>query len=359
MGGGPAASGTVTVVVRLPNWLGDTVMAVPTLRALRVWLGPEATLAVAGPWVSVLAGEGLCRPCVLYPRSWRGRARMADMVARLGPDLVLVLPNSFESALAAWYWRGRRRIGYDTGGRGWLLTDRVPMPEARVHQVELYLRLLTPLDVGEADLVPRLRPATDAAADARASELLTGVSDRGAPLVGIHLGAAFGPSKVLPPDRIAELCRSLTRRGVIPVLLGAPADRPVVEQVSAKYGEELASLVGKDSVDLLPALLKRLRGLVSGDTGVAHLAAALGTPVVALFGPTDPARSAPRGPVTVLTHTVPCAPCFYRECPIEHPCLRAIAPDAIADAVLARIDDHQAPAVAPAPPSTIPRTGDR
>ena len=93
------------------------------------------------------------------------------------------------------------------------------------------------------------------------------------------------------------------------------------------------SLVGRDRPALLPALLSELDVLVSGDTGVAHLAAALGTPVVTLFGPTDPRLSAPRGPGRVMTHPVPCAPCFYRTCPIEHPCLLGITGAAVLDAV--------------------------
>jgi heptosyltransferase-2 len=95
-----------------------------------------------------------------------------------------------------------------------------------------------------------------------------------------------------------------------------------------------ASLVGRDRPALLTALLSEIDALVSGDTGVAHLAAALGTPAVTLFGPTAPALSAPRGPVRVLTHPVPCAPCFYRTCPIEHPCLRDLDASRVRDAVL-------------------------
>ena len=99
------------------------------------------------------------------------------------------------------------------------------------------------------------------------------------------------------------------------------------------------SLVGRDGPDLLPAVLTEIAVLVSGDTGVAHLAAALGTPVVALFGPTDPALTAPIGGVAVVRHAVPCAPCFYRRCPIDHPCMRGILAETVGgeiDALLAK-----------------------
>jgi len=106
------------------------------------------------------------------------------------------------------------------------------------------------------------------------------------------------------------------------VLLGPPGDSTLAERVVAATATP--SLVGRDRPQSLTSVLVEIDALVSGDTGVAHLAAALGTPVVTLFGPTDPALSAPRGPAAALCHPVPCAPCFYRECPIEHPCMRGI-----------------------------------
>ena len=116
---------------------------------------------------------------------------------------------------------------------------------------------------------------------------------------------------------------SLADKGAAVVLLGAPSDAEAAASVTT--AAPAASLVGRDRPALLPALLAEVDVLVSGDTGVAHLAAALDTPVVTLFGPTDPRLSAPRGrAVAVATHPVPCAPCFYRACPIEHPCLRGV-----------------------------------
>ena len=112
----------MNLAIRLPNWLGDTVMAVPSLAAVRAaW--PRARVLAAGPWAPLLGGQGLADVLVDYPRRWGGRARAADTVARFRPELAIVLPNSLESALAAWYWRARRRVGYAGGGRSALLTD--------------------------------------------------------------------------------------------------------------------------------------------------------------------------------------------------------------------------------------------
>jgi len=317
------------VIVRLPNWLGDTVMAVPALRALRAAL-PEARIGAAGPWASLLGGQGLADVLVAYPREWSGRLRAADAVRDLGPSIAVLLPNSIEAALAALYWRARRRIGFATDGRRWLLSDPVPLPPRRRHQVDEYLMLVERLGATAAEREPRLSaPPQDSEERRRARAALAeaGVPSSGR-RIGIHLGAAFGPSKLWPVERVVELCRLVRGRGGVPVLLGAPEDADTAEAVIA--AAPAASLVGRDDRSLLSAVLAEIDALVCGDTGVAHLAAALGTPVVALFGPTDPRLTAPRGRAAALSVTTPCAPCFYRVCPIDHPCMRGIAAEDVA-----------------------------
>lgn len=311
------------VIVRLPNWLGDTVMAVPALRSLRAGL-PDARIALAGPWAPLLAGQGLGDVLVTYPRSLSGRLKAADTARALGAEVALLMPNSLESALSAWYWGARRRIGFARGGRTWLLTDRLTLPSPRRHQADEYLLLLEPLGLQPVTRAPALAaPPEDSEARQAARALLNSVADGGGgPRVGLHLGAEFGPSKLWPLERLAQFCRILLARGAHPVLLGTAADLPAAERVRELI--EVPSLVGRDSPALLPGVLAELDGLVCGDTGVGHLAAALGTPVVSLFGPTDPDLTSPRGRVAVVSHPTPCAPCFYRACPIDHPCLRGI-----------------------------------
>jgi heptosyltransferase-2 len=326
------------ILVRLPNWLGDTVMAVPALAALRAaW--PEATLAAAGPWATLLSGQGLADTLIAYPRAWSGRLRAADALARLGSDVAIVVPNSFESALAAWYSGARRRIGFAGGGRAGLLTDVVPVPAPRPHQIDEYLLLTERAGATTVTRQPRLAaPALGAPERLETDRLLAeaGVPPRGAaPRIGVQLGAAYGPAKLWPVERVIELCRLAVGDGVTPLLLGTPDDAPTAVQITRAV--RVPSLVGRDRPALLGAVLAALDVLVSGDTGVAHLAAALGIPVVTLFGPTDPRLSAPRGPGAVLTHPVPCAPCFYRACPIEHPCLRGIAPAQVYAEATARL----------------------
>ena len=327
------------IAVRLPNWLGDTIMAVPALVALRAaW--PEADVLAAGPWASLLAGQDLAAVLAHYPRAWSGRLRAADEVARFGPELAIVLPNSLEAALAARYSGARRRVGFARGGRSELLTDAVAVPEPRPHQIDEYLLLTTRAGAPAITREPVLSPpAPDEPARVEAAALVDamGVPPRSSsPRIGIQLGAAYGPAKLWPHERVIELCRLAAQHGATPVLLGTADDAAPAARIVSAVG--VASLVGRDRPALLPAVLSDLDALVSGDTGIAHLAAALGTPVVTLFGPTDPRLSAPRGPAAVLTHPVPCAPCFYRACPIEHPCLRGIGADEVYARLLALLE---------------------
>jgi heptosyltransferase-2 len=322
-----------TLIVRLPNWLGDTVMAVPAVRALRV-ARPEARLVLVGPWATLLAGQELADVLVPYARSWSPRLAKWDEIRALGASTVALLPNAFEAALAAWYWNAPRRIGFDAGGRGRMLTDAIPMPAPREHQIDEYARVIEGLGVDVTDRVPRLVPPPEGSPEREAVRQLlrhAGVAHGGRPVVGIHVGAAYGPSKLWPSERVAQLCALLAARGEIPVLLGAREDVDAAGRIAAETGAR--NLVGRDRPDLLTALLPELDALVCGDTGVGHLAAAVGTPVVALFGPTDPRLSAPRGAVRVIAHPVACAPCFYRTCPIEHPCLRGVDAGEVCDAL--------------------------
>jgi len=316
------------VIVRLPNWLGDTVMAVPAIRALRAhW--PTARLILAGPWAALLSGQGLADVFVDYPRGWTGRLRTADTVRSLRGDIAVLLPNSFEAAAAGWYWGARRLVGFATGGRSWLLTDTIPVPSPRRHQVDEYLLLVEQLGAVTLERMPRLAaPDPDSVERRRARALVDNAMGTrlspGRPRIGIHLGAAYGSSKVWAHERVLEFCRALGEKGALAVLLGA-----ITEQAAAEAVTRVApavSLVGRDGPDLLAAVLVEIDALVSGDTGVAHLAAALGTPVITLFGPTDPTLTAPRGPASIVRQPVPCAPCFYRVCPIDHPCLTSIQP---------------------------------
>jgi len=322
------------IVVRTPNWLGDTVMALPMLAALRA-AQPEARIILIGRWATLLAGQGVADALLAYPKAQTDRRHLASAIAHERPDIAILLPSSFESAFAAWRWGARRRVAYATDARGVFLTDALPLPSPRLHQVDEYGALLEPLGIADCARAPQWTLAKSAAADAEVDGLLAaaGLDGDGA-LVGLHLGAAFGSSKLWPAPAYGRLARLLTDAGLRPVLLGTSDDAATATAVAQAAGMEVASLVGRDRVALLPRLLARLRCLVSGDTGVAHLAAAVGVATVTLFGPSDRRLTAPRGAAArILDREVPCSPCFRPTCPIDHICLTRIQPETVRDEV--------------------------
>ncbi|MCI0548153.1 MAG: lipopolysaccharide heptosyltransferase II [Candidatus Rokubacteria bacterium] len=317
-----------TILVRAPNWLGDTVMALPALSSLRAG-HPDARITVLGPWAALLRGQGVADVLLPYPPA-AGERRAVTAHLRADPaDLALVLPNSLGSAVAAWRWGARRRIGFDTDARRGFLTDAPALPLPRRHQVDEYLLLAETAGAPPARAVPRWTPAGGEAPETREVEALwteLGLPAAAPPVVGLHLGAAAGAAKQWDAERYGHLARLLHGAGLTPLLMGSPREAHAAEIASSAAGA-IASAVGRDRPALLPALLSRLACVVSGDTGIAHLGAAVGIPTVTLFGPTDPDLTAPRGGAARLVrHEVPCAPCFLEECPIDHPCMRSIEP---------------------------------
>jgi heptosyltransferase-2 len=318
------------IVVRTPNWLGDTVMALPMLTALRRAAG-RARITLVGRWAPLLAGQEVGDVLLDYPRPLAARRRLARALAASRPDVALLLPSSLEAALAAMCWRARRRVGYATDGRSALLTDAMALPAPRRHQVDEYAALLSLLGVADAPAAPEWKLPESPAAEAEVEALLAEAGlDGTTPLVGLHLGAAFGSSKLWPPEAFGRLARELASGGLCPVLLGTGEDAATAAAVARAAATPLASLVGRDRPAILARLLARLRCLVSGDTGVAHLAAAVGVATVTLFGPTDRRLTAPRGRgARALDRPVPCAPCFLPTCPIDHVCLTRLDPETV------------------------------
>jgi heptosyltransferase-2 len=328
------------VLVRFPNWLGDTVMALPMLRSLRKAL-PGADLWCLGPWVgTILESEpGMARRLVT-PERVSARLAQARRLRQARFDLAVILPNSFETALAAWLSGARWRVGYGDG-RGALLTHALRPDADPVHQVRGYLRLLAPLGADGPTTPPTL--VIDAARRVEARRLLGEVQlPPGKPKVGLQLGAALGPAKLWPSERLAALAMRLEARGVHPLLLGSPGARGLGDAVRAAATGPIRSLVGRDHPALLAALMSELDALVAADSGPAHVAAAVGVPAVTLFGPTDPRLTAPLGPrQRALWRQPACGPCFLRECPIDHRCLGAVEVDEVEAAVLAALAERR------------------
>jgi heptosyltransferase II len=339
------------IVVRGPNWLGDLVMALPALAAVRAAY-PRATLALAAPapfapFCAAVPGVDLVVP--LPGSGVRAIGGHAAALAAGGFDAALLLTNSLASALAASRAGIPERWGYRRDFRGRWLTRAVDprqpdaadpsRPPSRHHR-DYYLRLLAAL--GIAAVPGPFTVAVPAEAHAAAAALLAPLATGNAPIVGFAPGAAYGLAKRWPPPLVAEAIASLSAAGVATLLVGAPADRPTARAIqsalaargrTASPGGPPLDLVGETDLGGLMGVLARCAVVVANDSGAMHVASAVGRPVVAVFGPTDEQATSPIGPHTIVRHEVWCRPCLLRECPIDHRCLRRIPAAAVVSAV--------------------------
>jgi len=243
-------------------------------------------------------------------------------------DLVLDLQGLLKSAVWVALARSPRKVGHDrTREFSYLaLTERAPPFDPEAHAVRRYLNLAHYL--GAPPAPARFRLGLDAAVDLAA--LLPGKAGR--PLAVLHPGARW-PSKLWPPSSWARLAEWLSRdRGFQVAVTGSAADRELVAAIVGQSQAPILNLAGATSLAQLAAILRKTRLAVTADTGAMHLAAALGTPVVALFGPTAPWRTGPFGPGhQVVRLDLPCSPCFQRRCP-EPRCLTDLTPEMVAAA---------------------------
>ncbi len=336
------------VLVRAVNWLGDAVMTVPALKELRRLL-PEARidLVARAPVDALFAHAPYVDRVVRVRRGARALVALArGELRRERYDLALVLPNSFSSALLPFLAGVPLRAGYGGRGRALLLNRRARDRSAGLHQARRYLDLLTltrlsALDYRDPAYVPAAGLDLSLDLAAIAADVLARLSIAGRrPLVAMHAGAAFGPAKRWPPARFGALADALVReRGASVVLVGGPGEEALAAEVAKACRTPLTLAVGRTTVVELVALLAAADLVVANDSGPMHLAGALGRPLVAIFGSTDPVATGPVGPASVVVREpVPCSPCFARDCPLGHlACLEGIAVDRVLSAALARL----------------------
>jgi heptosyltransferase-2 len=335
------------LVIRAPNWLGDAVMALPALGAVRAALpGSQIAVAASASVAAIFEEETSAAPdelIVLGSADRSGRSRQSEpaVLAAARFDAALLLPNSFRTAWSAKQAGIPQRWGYAGNLRGRLLTRAIQRPKARhLHQSAYYGELVRALGIEMPEPVPRLAVRVDTAR--RADSLLAHHRiDGSVPMVGFAPGAAYGHAKRWPPRRVADVIVQLTEsRRAVCVLLGAPADRDAGREIESSLPAHVrpVNLIGRTDLRLLAGVLARCGAFVSNDSGAMHLAAAIGVPVVAIFGPTDERVTAPLGDHDVLVHQVFCRPCMLRDCPIDHRCMRGITAAAVFEAVAGRLE---------------------
>lgn len=321
------------LVVRMPNWIGDAVMALPVLGSLAA-SGPDIEVWAAGePWLGDLLSPELGVRGALTIRRTRGSKALRREAASLrahGFDAGLLLTNSFGTAFLFRLAGIPERWGYVRDARGPLLTRRVRVKDTLEppHQRDYYLDLLRGLGFAAAFAGSGLAvaPEEKAAAERRLDEA---GRDRSRPLVILNPGAAYGPAKRWPADRFAALGRLFqSRAGADIVLVGSDGEKDITAAAAAGLERPVLNFAGRTSLRELVALIGLGRLFVTNDTGPMHIADALGTPILAIFGPTEPGATGPvRSRAAVLRKEVPCWPCLYRKCPYDHRCLTGIGPE--------------------------------
>ena len=319
------------ILIRSSNWLGDAVMSVPAVRAIKNGR-PDAHVTIAAPAKIAPMWKLVPEVDAILPLASNSLlAAVRSIRGRPGFDVAILLPNSLRVALEALLSGVRRRVGYRGHSRSWLLNQVIPAlppPRRLEHQSVRYLRIAQ--RCGAAD-----NKQPTAKIQIAASNQSSAIDYQ--PLkIGLCPGAEYGPAKRWLPERFAEAAVRIAAQAPVQwVLLGTSKDAEVGEQIAAGLGNSCVNRIGQTTLDQLILALRECRLLLTNDTGTMHLASLLGIPVVAIFGSTEPDLTGPLGDHhIVLRHRVECSPCFLRKCPIDFRCMKAVAVQQVVDAVL-------------------------
>ncbi len=338
----PAFSGVERILVRGVNWVGDTILTYPAVQKLKS-LFPHSYLTILIPSHLIDLWKTFPNVDEIIPfQKRRGIGsiwediNLSQSLMERKFDLALVLPRSFRSAFHIYLARIPIRIGYKAEGRSLFLTHGIPrMKEVlKTHRIHYYQKLTD--SIGQTDEVPSprifLREEDRKSAEEMARNM--GLFD-GRLLIGMNPGATYGQAKCWLPKRFGELGERVIKKWKATVLLfGKEEERPIAREILGHLGEGGIDLTGKTHLLQLAALLERCQLLVTNDTGTMHMGAAVGTPVLALFGSTDPSATGPWGDGhIVIRKDVPCSPCLKRICPTDHRCMELITVDEVEEAV--------------------------
>ena len=322
------------ILIRSSNWLGDAVMSVAAVRAIKNGR-PDAHVTIAAPakiapvWKLVPEVDAILplasNSLFAAVHSIRGRPRF---------DVAILFPNSLRVALEALLSSVRRRVGYRGHSRSWLLNQVIPEqppPRRLEHQSARYLRIAEICGAGHSQ-------QSRATIQIAASNQPSAINDQ--PLkIGLCPGAEYGPAKRWLPERFAHAAVKVAAQAPVEwVLFGTSKDAEIGEEIAARLGDSCVNRIGQTTLEQLIVALRECRLLLTNDTGTMHLASLLGVPVVAIFGSTEPGLTGPLGDHhIILRHHVECSPCFLRKCPIDFRCMKAVEIQEVVDAVLSTL----------------------
>jgi len=324
------------ILLRGPNWVGDAVLAVPAMKAIRARF-PEAEITLlVRPWV---AGVFTSAPFIdkvwsePRPAGFGDWIRLARSIREKHFDMALLFPNSFESAVMLFLGRVPQRIGYATDGRSWMLTQSLKTGSEKRHQIHYYLELASA--VSAAVDHPSIEIQASAEEKSRARKLLksAGIAPE-RPFLVLNPGAAYGSAKRWGEERFAEAGDALASElGMDVAIIGSEKERSIAERVQGRMQSRVAVLNGRTSLETLIGVISESSLVLTNDSGPMHIAAALGVPTVAIFGPTDDVATGPYGVRTrIVRQPVDCSPCMLRDCPIDHRCMTRVSAAAVASA---------------------------
>ena len=316
------------ILIRSSNWLGDAVMSVPAVRAIKNGR-PDVHVTIAAPNKIAPMWKLIPEVDAIIPLPEGSLLSVVRLLRQqMAFDVAILFPNSLRVALETWLSGIPRRVGYRGHCRSWLVNQIVREPRKPGPPEHHSLRFL--------------RIARDCGAETSKIEVpkpnqTSNINHQ--TLIGLCPGAEYGPAKRWLPERFAEAAAKITEQSSAQwILLGTKNDAAIGEQIAAAIGDHCVNRIGQTTLDQLIDELRQCRLLLTNDTGTMHLAALLGVPVVAVFGSTEPRLTGPLGNGhTVLRHHVECSPCFLRECPIDFRCMKAVSADEVADAVLSML----------------------
>ena len=317
------------IMIRTPNWIGDAVMTTPAMAVVRDSFPGARIVLVANPVVSQLfSPHPSCDDVIVYDKKGihkglAGLVRFSFSLRRESFDLAILFQNAIEAAIIGALAGIPNRTGYRSDGRGFLLTRGVTLrkEDLRLHHTDYYLGMLQRIGLSASRRELSLY-CTEEEKDWAKEQLGNG------PRVAINPGAAYGSAKRWFPERFAEVANSIRREfGMDILLVGGPAEREIGDDIVSRMPEKPLDMIGRTSVRQMMSLLSQCRLMVTNDSGPMHVAAALGIPVVALFGPTDHTTTSPLSDaVRIVRKDTECAPCLKRVCPTDQRCMTAIDP---------------------------------
>lgn len=332
------------IIVRMPNWIGDLVMATPILTDLRAAF-PEASItAMAYEKIgTLLETDPAIDELFLFSRA-KGmirRIRQRNIVKKLRDgkyDLGILLTNSFSSAWQFWQGGVKNKVGFSADGRAFLLDHAASFPKERKtqHLVLTYKALLEKLGIKRSDTRPRLFLKEGEKKEAWG--LVKRFDIPANPkLIGINPGAAYGSAKCWLPERFREVAKRLIEEDPAHVVIffGDMSHKQLINDICSGLPARVLNLAGQTDLRSLMALISICSVFLTNDSGPMHIADSLDVPLVALFGSTDPIATGPyRHSQAVMQKKVSCAPCFKRVCPIDFPCMKGLTVEAVFKRVL-------------------------